>query len=251
MKTNRGWVWGVVTMVSAAGAVGGYCLGQAHAEGIPQIAPLSYTGMLTDASGTPLTGTREIRLEVATEDRLEHCETEAQNVALRAGAFRIDLPPACVGLVKANPDLWVEVFVDGTSLSRSKLGAVPYAIEADRAAVASTAETAVGDLEARLATLEDKDVLHIWSGGVTCRPLADFARAGYSNVVIRAPLYSDSNCTTAITEGLDCHSFCANAELNGHGSLGCCGVEHYYSTGLVDIIAFRSPHSEGAFDDLQ
>jgi hypothetical protein len=35
--------------------------------------------------------------------------------------------------VRAQRDLWVEVLVDGNPIGRSKLGAVPYAIEAQRA----------------------------------------------------------------------------------------------------------------------
>jgi len=36
--------------------------------------------------------------------------------------------------VQQNPELWAEVIVDGTSMGRSKLGAVPYAVESKTAA---------------------------------------------------------------------------------------------------------------------
>jgi hypothetical protein len=52
---------------------------------------------------------------------------------LSSGAFQVVLPAACTTAIHANGDLWVEVFVDGTTLGRTKLGAVPYAVEADHA----------------------------------------------------------------------------------------------------------------------
>ncbi len=50
--------------------------------------------------------------------------------------------------MKANPDLWIEVQVEGSLLGRSKLGAVPYALEAGRAS------DAAGALDSRISTIE-------------------------------------------------------------------------------------------------
>ena len=41
--------------------------------------------------------------------------------------------------VRANPELWVQVEVDGKPFERRKLGAVPYAVEAERASGAAGA----------------------------------------------------------------------------------------------------------------
>ena len=45
--------------------------------------------------------------------------------------------------MKANPDLWIEVIVEGESLGRTKLGAVPYAVEAARVTGGGNADGSV------------------------------------------------------------------------------------------------------------
>jgi hypothetical protein len=79
------------------------------------------------------------------------CTTMAPGTPFSAGRFRVALDAACAGAVRANPNLWAEVQVDATTFPRSKLGAVPYALEAGRAAGAS------GPLETRIAALEGRD----------------------------------------------------------------------------------------------
>jgi hypothetical protein len=46
---------------------------------------------------------------------------------------------SCAAAVHTYPDLWAELFVNADSVGRSKLGAVPYAIEADAASQAAGA----------------------------------------------------------------------------------------------------------------
>jgi hypothetical protein len=58
------------------------------------------------------------------------------------------MPAQCVTAMKGNKDAHVEVVVDGKSLGRSRVGAVPFAVEAARAS------DATGALAARLAELE-------------------------------------------------------------------------------------------------
>ena len=70
-------------------------------------------------------------------------------------------------LFRSNPNAWVEVLVDGTSLGRTKLGGVPYALEAGHAtssdsatnatnaANATTAATASGAAGALQTALDD------------------------------------------------------------------------------------------------
>jgi len=60
-------------------------------------------------------------------------------LTLTAGAFKMALPPTCTAAVQASPDLWVEVIANGESLGRTKLGAVPYALEAGHALAADVA----------------------------------------------------------------------------------------------------------------
>jgi hypothetical protein len=133
--TSRRWI--VAAFVSIAGliAVSAYLVGRARAAGAPTAQPLTYSGILTDTAGTPLTGSKNIQItlwDMATAGT-QQCSAGPTATMLTSGTFQVVLPAACTTAIHANGDLWVEVFVDGTSLGRTKLGAVPYAIEADHA----------------------------------------------------------------------------------------------------------------------
>jgi hypothetical protein len=88
--------------------------------------------------GSPVTGSRAISVTLwksatgsAAADRA--CLTvPGSNTDVAAGFFAIDLDPSCTAAVNANPDLWVEITVAGQALPRTKLKAVPYALEAGR-----------------------------------------------------------------------------------------------------------------------
>jgi hypothetical protein len=120
----------------AGGAVSvGYFAGRARAAGIPTTQPLSYSGVLTDANGTPLTGSKNIQIMLfdAPTGGSATCATTSAPQTLVAGAFQVTMPDSCVTAVRANPDVWVDVVVDGGSLGRTKLAAVPYAITSGEA----------------------------------------------------------------------------------------------------------------------
>ncbi len=64
----------------------------------------------------------------------QKCTTPTHNVTPDAqGRFQVILDQACFDAVKANPNLWVQVQVGATVLPRSKLGAVPFAVESGKA----------------------------------------------------------------------------------------------------------------------
>ncbi len=128
----------------------GYKVGRARADGVPAMNPLFYSGLLEDG-GRPVEGARDITLrlwDAAGGGTIACPETTSMATPVLGGRFRIALDPACVAAIQRNRELWSEVVVGGTSLGRSKVGAVPYAIEAARAAGAS------GMLETRLAAVE-------------------------------------------------------------------------------------------------
>jgi hypothetical protein len=110
------------------------------ADGIPAAGALSYVGTLEEADGTPLSGSKEVRVALfdAVSGGAVQCTT-TQTVALTEGRFQIVLPDACTAAARGRPDLWVEVAVDGDALGRSKLSAVPYAVESARASAATGA----------------------------------------------------------------------------------------------------------------
>jgi hypothetical protein len=119
------------------------------ADGIPTTEPLAYSGVLLNSVGAPVTSGVNVRLSLF-DDRTgnlatnKKCETLTQSVTPDSqGRFSVVLDPTCLPAVKANPNLWVQVEVNGALLPRSKLTAVPYAVEADRAAVAASASGAL------------------------------------------------------------------------------------------------------------
>ena len=139
----------LATLVCSVVGVAGYRYGRAHADGAPTTQPLYYGGVLEDG-GRAVEGMRSVtvRLWDAMADGTAVCTTVAPGTSVSGGRFRVALDAACATAVQANPNLWAEVIVDSTTFARQKLGAVPYAIEAGRAAGAS------GALATRIAAVE-------------------------------------------------------------------------------------------------
>jgi hypothetical protein len=107
----------------------------ARAVGVPADGALTYAGVLEDANGAPITGQKNIAVQVfdAASGGTKRCEVLSQSYTLVGGRFEIPLPNTCTSAVQGVPDLWLELLVDGASTGRAKLGAVPFAIEARRA----------------------------------------------------------------------------------------------------------------------
>jgi hypothetical protein len=162
-QRRKVWTFAAAVSLGLLGLLAGYSL-RVFAEGAPTMQPLFYSGTL-EVDGRPASGpfTGVLSLHDAASGGTELCSTE-QAVAVDAGRFRMDVSP-CVAAVRANPDVWLSVqFTDPDgvtrSIERSKVGAMPYALEAQHAVSASTAEgalrTMVDELNARLATLEQE-----------------------------------------------------------------------------------------------
>ena len=120
---------------------------------VPQTDGLGYSALLTDDGGQPISGTHQLGLALwdAASAGMQRCALGPESQTLSAGRFHLQLPAACASAVHERADLWLEVSVDGVSLGRSKLGSVPYALEA---AHSSTADDAAGVLAERLSSLE-------------------------------------------------------------------------------------------------
>jgi hypothetical protein len=146
------WLWMGGLSIGAVSLVLGYVAGRARASGLRAADPMTYRGVLTDLAGVPLIGTKDVQIQFwdqATGGAIQ-CSVGPMPAALAGGAFEIVLPDACTTAVHATPDLWAEVLVDGDSLNRTKLGVVPYALEAD------TASNAAGALATQLAGIEGR-----------------------------------------------------------------------------------------------
>lgn len=149
---TRGWIAGTSLLVTL-GIGTGFSIGRARATGTPTASPLTYSATLTDANGALLASPKSIVLQMwdAATAGTQVCTVGPTTPPLTAGTFTLPLPETCVTAVRNNPNLWVEVFVEGTSMNRAPLGAVPYALEADRAV---RAVGATGALDTRISAIE-------------------------------------------------------------------------------------------------
>jgi hypothetical protein len=142
MKRSSKWAVFASALLSLGAA---FVTGRTFAEGIPTTGALTYSGHLETADGAPLTGTRNIEVKfwgAASGGTSPLCTSNSRPVVLERGRFGVNLPDDCTGAVGANADVWIEVLVDGSSLGRTKAGAVPYAVEAAHASEADFAGSA-------------------------------------------------------------------------------------------------------------
>lgn len=144
-------------MFGAATALVGGLIGYAVAEGAPTTEPLFYGGLVTSKDGAPLEATHSVSLRLLAAETGDSvlCSTPELAAQFKAGRFRIALPSGDKGCAKAvanNADSWVELTVDGTTFPRSKVGAVPYAIEADHAKAASAVTGPQADTLTKLSS---------------------------------------------------------------------------------------------------
>lgn len=114
---------------------------------IPSDPTMYYSGVLEDDSGAvSRTIDMELRLWTDATDvsaSAEACVGSYPDTEVTEGHFRIPLDEGCVTAVEDHADLWVELTVGGETLERTRMGAVPYAIEASHAADADEAAHAV------------------------------------------------------------------------------------------------------------
>lgn len=134
-RGGRRFVRWLVLPLFGAGLGIGWWIASVEAEGIPPYEPLHYAGVLEEG-GVPVNGSRDIDVSLwrdATSADVSRraCTTHAPSSVVTQGRFRVDLSDECTRAVRLTAELWVEVSVDGTAFAREKLGAVPYAVEAD------------------------------------------------------------------------------------------------------------------------
>ena len=140
----------------AAIVIGAFSVGRSFAAGIPTTLALNYAATLQTADGVPMTGahTLEVRFWNAKSGGATLCTSGEQNgIQLNLGRFSIALPDECTEAVKSTSEAYVEVVLDQVSLGRSKMNAVPYAVEAAHAVLATDAAKS-GALDQRLEAFE-------------------------------------------------------------------------------------------------
>jgi hypothetical protein len=142
----------LVIGVAGLGGLAGYAL-RARADGVPATQPLFYAGTLQGPDGLPAKGTPTLTVSLygamAGGDPLCTSPPTPVDLSRSGGHFRVPLGGAgvtgdCVQVVHANAELWAGVHSSDavqTEFPRAKLGAVPYALEAERARTVSGLET--------------------------------------------------------------------------------------------------------------
>jgi len=194
---KRNLKWAAVAVGCAAIVAAAFVGGRAWAGGIPAAGALNYSGLLQDASGAPLSGTQYIEVKFwndATASAAANllCDTMTPTaIGLSNGRFSITLPDKCTTQVGSNIGIWTEVFVGPkvdavASLGRSKIGAVPFAVEANHAVSADSAASATGALKQTADALQaDAD----YAGarlGTAPNPAVDLTWAFYHAAAVGA-----------------------------------------------------------------
>ena len=160
--SRRVWLGAALLAVAAAG----YWAGRARADGVPPQNALTYSGVAV-SDGVPLSGPHRIAVGLwddlaSTDTAHRKCVTEAEALSVQAdGRFSLPLDEPCTAAVHAGAVLYAQVDVDGTTLGRARLSAVPYALEADRAS------NSAGALEQRLKVLESQQASGMPTGAVS------------------------------------------------------------------------------------
>lgn len=138
---------------SALLLAGVWGISSANAAGIPTRDVLTYSGVLEE-SGVPVEGVRLIRVDLYDREMggAPLCGAQSATASVQRGRFHMPLR-GCTDVVRAQRDVWAEVKVDEIPpLPRQKVGAVPYAVEAERATLATNALQAMNAATAANAT---------------------------------------------------------------------------------------------------
>jgi hypothetical protein len=142
---------GMCVLATTATAIAlGYGLARVRADGAPTTQPLWYSGTVANAQGTPLEDYHQVTLRLFESDHAPMqggetavCMVDAKDTRMMSGHFRVDAS-SCAAALQKHPDLFVELTVDsGTPFDRAKIGAVPFALEAQHAVTASEARGAL------------------------------------------------------------------------------------------------------------
>jgi hypothetical protein len=101
---------------------------------LPPTPSVAYSGYLED-SGTPITGTRSIGLNIWTSNTTADvtnrvCQQAPVSTAVDTGWFTVALGADCVAALRAYPALFLEFVVGSTTFPLQPIGAVPYALRA-------------------------------------------------------------------------------------------------------------------------
>lgn len=119
----------------ASALVIGLALGVAVADRRTTAPPLVYAGTVLDGDAPVADGDHDIGIALFADvsGGTALCTIAPAAIATTLGHFSLPVSAAeCGAAVQAEEELYVELSVDGTTLPRARIGAVPYAVRAER-----------------------------------------------------------------------------------------------------------------------
>ena len=103
---------------------------------VPTTDALRYSGVALGPTGSPLSSPQNMTLAIwsvqsgGSPGQNQRCVTANTPIPLDTqGRFSIPLPADCVTAVAQNADLFLELTIGGNTLPRTRVGAVPYAVQ--------------------------------------------------------------------------------------------------------------------------
>lgn len=212
----------VIGVIAAALGIGTTLLVQrVKAAGVPAKGALTYSGFLTQSDGTPINGSKPVALfgytaQTATDPV---CQVLSTPVTFTAGWFKILLPETCVAAVHASTELWIDVQVEGMSVGRTRVGAVPYSLEAASAVQATTAASATVAANATLFAGNAPSAFQ--------RPLKNSCASGMTSLAADGTASCSAFAVFKKTQWgndgtVSCNVFCAGAQWGGASATGTC-----------------------------
>lgn len=202
------------------------------AEGVPQTDTLFYSGVL-ELDGVPVEGVRNVNVRLFDDGTTGtlRCETSAAGIVFEAGRFRVPLLDTCTDAVRAEPDLFIEVEIAGDTFPRVKIGAVPYAVEAERAQVGAVG---IGSIIAHVTHLPGSESVEAMRarGFAVCDGSTP-AEQGIADAVL-AGATPDLNAAGRFLRGTDGPTGVLQADATARNGLALSETPHDHVTRVSD-----------------
>jgi hypothetical protein len=205
----------------------GYGL-RALAEGAPTTKPLFYSGTL-EANGKLASGPYAIVLALfdAESAGTRVCVSESADVPVEAGRFRVEVSADCVKVFQMRPDVWAALKFTGPDgvphelLKRSKIGAVPFSLEAQHAVSATKALSADTATSANTAA----EANHAAAANTATMATSATTAATAGAVSTSAVTIETANCVLVSNSFTDCTCAAGGIAIGGGACAGVgCGA---------------------------
>lgn len=230
----------------------------------PQV--ISVQGYLTDAEGQPLTGEETGTFTIYTADTAgDSVWTESVTFTVESGTFTALLgqtTPLDEGVFTASPNLWVEINLNGETLSpRLRLSSVPFAKVAEVAGTAESLQGLVPSDFVQTGSIDWADVNNVPStvsgiGSLGCNAgeVPQYDGTAWTCVAERDTV-ADLGCAAGEVPLYDGTAWTCIAERDTLADLGCSSGEGAAWNGTAwTCVDFRSGLStvatSGRFQDL-